>query len=189
MNDTLTRSLNLTISLMLPGAVALYGMAFFAAPIEKGLDIAVTPPTSVGAFLFLLLASIGAGLIVGGLRWVLVDELLFDRLLPARLRPNRHGEPDHETRPKGAQTEAVYRSLIADHYMSYQLFSNLFVALLVFWGLWLVATRPAWVNVLTTALGLVVAGLFLLAVAHGCLNLYLKKRFELPRRASHQAPA
>jgi len=189
MNDTLTRSFGLVVSLVLPGAVGLFAVAFYVPTIANWFTIAATQPTSVGAFLFLLLASVGMGMILGGARWLLVDQLLFARALPKKWRLDRFASPNHEARRHDAHTEAVYRSLIADHYVYYQFFSTLFVALLTLWAAWWAHQHPAWPAVLSALAALVLSGTFLLAVAYGCLRAYLHKRFELlgpgDRRHAH----
>lgn len=109
----------LVIAYVLPGFVVLWMVATFD-PIVAGW-LAAAPATTVGGFLFALLASLALGLALSGARSIV------ERLVE---KATRSSAPrlDHTQR---REHEAAYRDLRDQHYRHYQAHGNLAIAAIV----------------------------------------------------------
>jgi hypothetical protein len=111
----------LLIAYVLPGFTALWGTTYVWDTFRPWYGLQQPNEPTLGGFLFLGLASVGAGLTVSTLRWLLVDAL------------------HHRTgiRPPAwdfaglASAEGGYRLLLDIHYRYYQFYANALVALLI----------------------------------------------------------
>ena len=111
------QNFGLIIAYLIPGLTALWGLSFFSETVENWLGAESSGPT-VGGFLYATLASIGVGLIVSALRWLLVDQLFRltglkrDSLCMRKLQANIE----------------AFKLMVEDHYRYYQFYANTFVA-------------------------------------------------------------
>ena len=72
-SDSLERNFGLVIAFLLPGFVCLAGAARFSPTIAGWMSLAPTSDPTVVGFLYVLLASIGAGLVASAVRWAIID--------------------------------------------------------------------------------------------------------------------
>lgn len=119
MDDFSHRNFGLTIAYILPGLVSLWGASYFSESIGQWLATAPQSAPSIGSFLYGLLGSLGAGLIVSAVRWATVDTF------------------NHWTglvRPKFDYSELqeklqAFDNAVEYHYRYYQFYGNMAVAL------------------------------------------------------------
>lgn len=123
----------LVIGYLVPGFVTLWGLRPFVPTV--GVWLAATPgaaPT-IDGLLYATLAATAAGLIVGAVRWAVIDRLYHRTGIPA---------PDWDFGRLPANL-AAFESHVHDHYRFYQGYSNLLVAIAFAYGLDLAAgSRP-----------------------------------------------
>ena len=101
--DQLGKSFGLIIGFLIPGMVGLYGVSLHVETIEGWFSVASTAQSSsVGGFLFVLVASIGVGVFISNVRWLVLERWIWKR------EPPKH---DASAR-KGTQTELVYQNLV-----------------------------------------------------------------------------
>lgn len=74
MRDLSDKNFGIAIAYLIPGFVVLWGFSYFSATIGRwlGAQSSTAEPT-IGSFLYVLLASLAAGLIVSALRWAIID--------------------------------------------------------------------------------------------------------------------
>jgi hypothetical protein len=117
------------VAFVAPGFVAFYATSYqFPGALNWTTAASEKDPT-VGIFLFVLLASLSTGLVVSGVRALLVDHVLRSRRLLGRFavptcRINWSKVDDKKLR--------VVNAIRDGHYRYYQFYSNTFVAM-VFW--------------------------------------------------------
>src|SRR4051812_42985919 len=70
------RNFGLVIAYVLPGGVCLFGLSVFSGTVQGWLAAAPAQGPTVGGFLYLTLAALGAGLTASAARWIFVDSLL-----------------------------------------------------------------------------------------------------------------
>jgi hypothetical protein len=124
------QNFGLLIAYVLPGFVSLWAMERFSPVVRGWLNSAATghDTTTVGGFLYITLASVGAGLTVSTIRWALIDR--FHHWTGIRRPP----WDDSKLQDKLGAFEA----LVENHYRYYQFYANMLIAmfavLLVRWG-------------------------------------------------------
>ena len=147
--------------------------------LEDWFDAAGRAQTTVGGFLFIIIASSGAGVFLSGVRWYLLEE---------RIKRGAGVSTEHEAaNRRDTQTELVYQNVRQHHYDFYLFYSNTLVALVVLWLSWLpsqLLPLAAWLSwaavrpIVATALG-VAAGWVLYASAKDAYGRYQKKRADV----------
>lgn len=150
----LSKGFGLVIAFLLPGVVGLYALSYAEPAIRDWFGLAATQQASVGGFLFVVVSSLGAGVFLSGLRWLVLDWAF--------------GPPpaiDSRRRALAPQTEAIYEDIRSQHYHYYQFYANMLVAIVVWYGAWL-TTAPAWHDAIVR-LGVLVAA---------CVVLFLSAR-------------
>lgn len=111
------------IAFVLPGFLALWVISHYDSVSREWLGIMAQKETTVGAFLFAALASLGLGIFLSGARWIIFDLVLM-RLLgvpPAK---------DLDQRQRKDYGEA-YRQIVENHYKFYLFYANTAVALVL----------------------------------------------------------
>ncbi|MEZ6055469.1 MAG: hypothetical protein R3C01_02070 [Planctomycetaceae bacterium] len=118
MREVTTSNFGLLIAYLLPGLVSLWGLSHVSTTLDRWLGADLDGPT-VGGFLYVTLASIGAGLTVSTMRWLIIDTL-----------HHRTGiqQPDWDFTKLGERT-AAFDVLIEIHYRYYQFYGNTLIAL------------------------------------------------------------
>ena len=157
--------------------VALYALSYFMPDLRTWFGLVAEQPTTVGGFLFVVVGSIGIGVVVSGVRWFLCDWFLAPRVSLNNQR-RREGE-----------TEAAYQALIANHYQYYQFYSNTSVALVWLFLSWLVAKDPSVSLVLTRSVVLAVSACGLLLFARDAMKKFNEKALQLLGPAQRQESA
>ncbi len=121
--DVLNRHFGLVIAYLLPGFVALAGIAPFV-PIVAGW-LAGEQSASFGAPLYALLAATAAGMVVSCVRWLVVDQLHALTGL---------GKPVFNARALEAKP-AAFTYLVESHYRYHQFYANTLIALAWSYGI------------------------------------------------------
>ena len=130
----------LLIAYVLPGFTALWGASYLSEPLRAWIGVPPTEGQTVGGFLYTTVASVGAGLTVSTLRWMVIDKIHHH----TGLRPP---ELDFALL---RENSAAFGIVVEHNYRYYQWAANSLVALLVV----LVARRCAGVPVGPTDLAL-----------------------------------
>lgn len=137
MHETIPKYFGLTIAFLAPGMLGLYALSFFAPPVAEWLGLAAKQDVDLGGFLFAFIASIGIGVFISGLRF-----LVLDRVMPKcpEFDYAKLGDPNVERALEFARVH---------HYQFYQFYSNTLCALvLVFAAWWWTSSpRPQWSSV------------------------------------------
>ena len=175
--DQLGKSFGLVIAFLVPGMIGLYAASLHVPMLQEWFDAAGRAQTTVGGFLFIIIASSGAGVFISGVRWYLLEELI---------KRAAGVSTEHEAvNRRDTQTELVYQNVRQHHYDYYLFYSNALVALVVLWVSWLPSQLPvltAWLlswaaakPIIGTVLG-AAAGWVLYASAVDAYGRYQKKR-------------
>ena len=143
-NDSLDRSFGLVIAFVIPGFICLAAASRFSPTIAGWMSISPTTDPTVGGFLYVLLASIGAGLLASAVRWLVIDTFHHRTGLRqpkwdfARLQDNI----------------AAFKIASEDNFKHYLFYSNSAVACLAFFICDQIArgTWPVWAYLLTALL-------------------------------------
>ena len=119
MRDVTTTNFGLLIAYVIPGFVTLLGVSAFSPTVGSWISGGEDVP-SIGGFLYGTIASVGAGLTVSTIRWLVIDWLL-----------HRTGidQPDWDFTLLPERVQA-FDVLIEIHYRYYQWYGNMIVALL-----------------------------------------------------------
>ncbi len=76
MDESLDRHFGLLIAYILPGFVCLAGASRFSPMLSTWMAVAKSGDPSVGGFLYVIVGSLAAGLVVNAVRWTVLDWLL-----------------------------------------------------------------------------------------------------------------
>jgi len=167
--DQVSKNFGLVIAFVVPGFIGLWALSYFDATTAKWLGVAAEKETTVGGFLFVLVASIGVGVFLSGIR-----HLFFDRFLLKDL-----GRPPQLDQKKRKDLEGPYQSLKEDHYRFYQFYSNTAVALPIAFLFWVVTQSPAQARAIVVGVVLLMAVAILYVSARHCLARYREKQRDL----------
>src|ERR1041384_5628256 len=69
------------VAFIAPGFIAMHAVAFHSPQAQSWLDLTAKSDQAVGVFLFVLLTSLALGLVVSGIRALLLDSILSCRLI------------------------------------------------------------------------------------------------------------
>lgn len=120
MNEVSSSNFGLLIAYLLPGAVAVWAASTLSESLRAWLSTASGLPT-IGGFLYLTLASVGAGLTVSTIRWLLLDPVFHATGIP---------RPEQDFRKLHHKLDA-FELLVESHYRYYQFYANMLLALLL----------------------------------------------------------
>ncbi|MFZ1934476.1 MAG: hypothetical protein WCB27_21325 [Thermoguttaceae bacterium] len=142
MNTSLSNeNFGLVIAYILPGFVALWGVSYFSPTVESWITASQQGAPSVAGFMYVTLASIGTGLTVSGVRWLVIDTIhhLTGLTRPAWKFVNL------DDKLQG------FLTLNEGHYRYYQFYANMFIAVGFTYAAWLVWNgkglwAAGWVN-------------------------------------------
>jgi hypothetical protein len=129
MNTPLSNeNFGLVIAYILPGFVALWGVSYFSPTVESWITASQQGAPSVAGFMYVTLASIGTGLTVSGVRWLVIDTI---HHLTGLTRPAwKFGNLDDKLQG--------FVTLNEGHYRYYQFYANMFIAAGFTYAAWLV---------------------------------------------------
>jgi hypothetical protein len=147
---------------MLPGFVALWGVSGLSRTISGWLTTGPAVPT-VGGFLYVTLASLGAGMVISTARWVLIDTLHHW----TGIRP-----PAWDFARLPTKLDA-FQLLVESHYRHYQFHANSLVALAFDYVIWRASGRMPGIGF--TDLAFLAVGLLLLAGSRDTLRKYYRR--------------
>jgi hypothetical protein len=114
--DILNRQFGLTIAYLLPGFIALSGLAPFVPAVGRWLNGQET--AGLGAPVYAIIAAVAAGMIASCFRWALIDTLHAATGVP----PGTFNAQALEAHP------AAFSVLVDSHYRYYQFYANTLVA-------------------------------------------------------------
>jgi hypothetical protein len=117
------------IAFVAPGFIGLYALSYHVLTARTWLDAASNKEQSVGVFLMVLLASIAIGLVISGVRQLVIDNLLCSSRL------GRFALPQHALDwSKITEKNLPLLNTIRDgYYWYYHFYSNTLVSV-VFWA-------------------------------------------------------
>lgn len=118
MGDLSRDNFGLVIAYLLPGFVALWGLAFHSPLVWHWLGATPSDPATVAGFLYAVMVSTALGLFVSAVRWALIDRILAALGI-------RQPTWDFEL---FAERIAAYEVLVSNHYCYYQFYANMLVA-------------------------------------------------------------
>lgn len=124
--ETPINDFGLLIAYVLPGFTAIWGTTYFSDAMRLWIGSSATDAPTVAGFLFITLASIGAGLTVSTIRWLIVDSIHH----LTGIRP-----PSWDFSRLGP-TVVAFGVLLDIHYRYYQAYSGMVISLI-----WLLLAR------------------------------------------------
>ncbi len=75
MREVSSKNFGLLIANLLPGLVALWGASYFSHTVRIWLGASGATGPTVGGFLYVTLASVGAGMTVSAVRFLVIDRI------------------------------------------------------------------------------------------------------------------
>lgn len=130
------------IAFVAPGFVAFWATSYHMPMATAWMTAAADKEQNVGVFLFVLLASLSLGLVISGVRALLIDNLLRWRFLGKLVVPPLNLDWSRVNEKK----LALLLTIRDNHYRYYQFYSNTLTAL-VLWAFaraFAVAPRLSW---------------------------------------------
>jgi len=174
MREVTGQNFGLLIAYILPGFIVLWGLSHVSTTIAGWLGSTADDPT-VGGFLYVTLASVGAGLTVSTLRWLLIDSLHHHTGLQ---------QPAWDF-SRLADRTAAFDVLIEIHYRYYQAYANTVIGLpLAFSIRWAVHGFDSWEALLVLSVGLL-----FLAASRDTLQKYYQRVEGMLGRSPEPLPA
>jgi len=169
MRDITSHNFGLLIAFVLPGFLSLWGAAYLSPLLRSWLTGAGTVGPTVGGFLYVTLASVGAGMAISTVRWALLDRLHHATGLP---------QPTWDF-SRLQEHVSAYQLLHDIHYKFYQFNGNGLMALLFVWiarriSLGLFTARFGWFDV-----GMFVLALILFVGSRDTLTNYYQRVDDL----------
>jgi hypothetical protein len=171
--DGLSKSFGLSIAFLLPGLVGLNALSFLSPAVATWFGVAADKNTTVGGFLFVSLGSVGMGVFISGVRWLVLEHWL--EWIP------KAPEGLDVARRKDEHCEAAYQDLILRHYQFYQFYANTPFALLLVFIAWVFAnsSQPPIDRIGWTFILMAFADFVLLASAKNAITRYDEKVIDL----------
>ena len=163
-----------TIAFLLPGFALFWGLSYSFPDISALLGRAQTlPDLSVGRLLYIVMASLTLGMVIGAVRWAVVDQFLY---CVTRLHK---AQGDYGELAKDGKFKA-FTGFVDNHYRYYQYYSNTLTAVLAGFIVYAVKVNPhlPWS---ICASGLMLAFILLLA-ARNALKHYNERVEQLLKR-------
>ena len=169
MGELSNRNFGLLIAYIVPGFTLLCGVAFPFPPVRDWLLGAGTDGPSLGGVLYVLIASVAAGMTASAIRWAAIDTLHHCTGLS---NPRWDDSQLHE------RTDA-YIWIVENHYRYYQFYGNTAVSLILAWVLWRVSplgplSGIGWIDI---TVGIIV--LVFLAGSRNALSRYFQRTHAL----------
>jgi hypothetical protein len=125
MSDSAETTFGLTIAFALPGFLLLWGISFSSPQIATWLahSSPADAPT-IGAFLYLAVASLALGILISAIRWATFEQFLY--LLTGLKRSTKSESKLYEDGRR-----AAYQDKINNYYRYYQCYSHCMLAILI----------------------------------------------------------
>jgi len=119
MTEVSTRNFGLLIAYVLPGVVGLAAVSRYSEAVRSWFGLPPASAPTVGGFLYVTLASVGAGMTISIVRWLLLDWLHHRTGVP---------RPDWDFSRLQRNLSAFY-AIVENHYRYYQCYGNMLIAL------------------------------------------------------------
>lgn len=155
------------IAFVAPGFITLGAAAYHVPMAEAWITAAAHSDQNVGVFFFILLASLSLGVVVSGIRALILDPIYFRGL--RWVKPIKRPEVKVGMLAEPSRL-AAFEGAVEGYYKYYQFYANSFIALVVF--LLAHATAPG-----ASPWTMVYWGILILAL----LALFFSARIELSR--------
>lgn len=126
MGDLSGRNFGLLIAYVIPGFITLWGLSWCSESVSVWLHGPGATGPSFGGALYVVIASIGCGLLVNAVRWATVDQVHHFTGLP---------HPDWDDSRLQRNLEA-FDYLVEHHFRYYQFYGASLVATLVAYAAW-----------------------------------------------------
>jgi len=114
------------------GFIVLGAFAGHSVPLAGWLWTATAGETSVGNFFCVLLASVSLGVLISGIRAFSIDTLLY-MLGRQNIVKNLPPPALDFAKLKSSDALAAFTGIVENYYKFYQFYSNVAVALVIFW--------------------------------------------------------
>lgn len=168
MGEVTTKNFGLLIAYILPGFTVLWAVSWYSPTVQTWLGTSIADAPTVGGFLYVTLGSVGAGLTVSALRWLLLDSLHHRTGIP---------KPRWDFSRLDAKLNA-FDVLNEQHYRYYQFYGNMLVSLV------LATALRGWYSIQSTSdglmlVGIVGLGLLLFIGSRDTLGKYYRRIAEL----------
>ncbi len=131
MKEVSSKNFGVLIAYLVPGFTTLWGASFLSETIHLWLTGPSSDGPTVGGFLYVTLAAVAAGLTVSTIRWVVIDTLHHHTGI-------RRPQWDFA---RMQQHFDAYDRLEHNHYIYYQAYANMVIAMTVVWGSWRISGR------------------------------------------------
>jgi hypothetical protein len=136
--DLLAENFGLLIAYVVPGLAALWACALWDVKIGAWMAQAGTLDTTIGGFLILTVAALGAGMLVQALRFALFELLLPKSSHALRWWPYLTAPSYEHRQRRDPEVRAALREITDQHYRYYQCHGGLSVALVAVLVAWCV---------------------------------------------------
>jgi len=167
--DLFSQSFDHLLAFVLPGLGMLWGLSYFD---PNGLGAwfrtASTSETSIGGFLFLVLAALAMGVFISGVRWLLLENWL--HLFPSP--PELNEAKRREQGVREAHADARHH-----HFYYFLFYGNMLCAMpvvLIGWK-WARDPEPAWSTFIGAVVGFVLIEGVLYRAAYGAISRFKTK--------------
>lgn len=120
MKDITDKNFGLLIAYLLPGITALWGVSFLSPTVRSWFGATAHSNVTVGGFLYVTLAAVGAGMLASKIRWAVIDAI-------------HHATGVHPPTWDYSKLQGNiegFRVLVEDLYRYYQFAANSIVAIL-----------------------------------------------------------
>ncbi len=124
MSEIRNDNFGVIIAYLLPGMIALWGISILSDTVRSWFGATSESAATVGGFLHVTLASLAAGLLIGALRWGIVDSI-----------HHRTGvrKPDWNFRQMRREFH-VFEGLVENHYRYYQFFGGTLISTIILYA-------------------------------------------------------
>ena len=131
MKDVNSSNFGLLIAYLIPGFIALFGVAHLSPTVSRWLSTTPVNGSTMSGFLFSTFAATAAGLVVNAVRWHLVDPLHYASGVPRKTW-------DY---PRLSNQVQTFQFLIANQFRYYECYANSMISIAFAVGVWL-TTSP-----------------------------------------------
>jgi len=171
MRDVTQENFGYLIAYVIPGALVLWGLRPFVPEIDAWFGASADGQPTIGGFLYITLASVGAGLFVSTLRWLLLDSL-------------HHMTGIESPRWNFADLQGhidAFRLLVEIHYRYFQFHGNTLLAVLFLHVVWQFDGSKTSTELMGNA-SLVVVEIILFLGSRDTLRKYYRRVAALQRK-------
>jgi hypothetical protein len=124
--DLSNRNFGLVIAYLIPGFVMLWGVGFVDERVANWLEGVSGSGPTVGGFFYVLISSIGFGMVASAVRWAVIDQI---HSMTGLKRPPWSDKQLHVRLP-------AYTWIIENYYRYYQFYGNTIIALIFTYAVW-----------------------------------------------------